>query len=162
MNNQGACARVAVGQEKIKVGADHHIFIIFSLRRKSRQMASPAAQPTSRANWSSIFLAWGKLSTPKHQPVWMHTSQIKNPFALFLFIDHPMKALVLNGRNWQKNLMVELQQKRCRVELSQSGTQVSLFFWNFPNLNFLSGVHTSQRDYASKPIQLSAIIVFWA
>ena len=57
---QGACARVAVGQEKIKVGADHHIFIIFSLRRKSRQMASPAAaaaQPTSRANWSSIFLA---------------------------------------------------------------------------------------------------------
>ena len=99
---QGACARVAVGQEKIKVGADHHIFIIFSLSRKSRQMASPAAQPTSRANWSSIFLAWGKLSTPKHQAVWMHTSQIKNPFALFLFIDHPMKALVLNGRYWRK------------------------------------------------------------
>ena len=92
-------------RKKIKVGADHHIFNIFSLRRKSRQMASPAAaaaQPTSRANWSSIFLAWGKLSTPKHQPVWMHTSQIKNPSALFLFIDHPMNALVLNGRNWQK------------------------------------------------------------
>ena len=61
---QGACARVAVGQEKIKVGADHHIFIIFPFVENLVKWHHQ--QPSQLAVQIGVQFFWPEASSP-HQ-----------------------------------------------------------------------------------------------